>query len=700
MPDTDTLAAHSAAEPPHVRTLDIPIAQIRRDPNHRTQEAIEQGGRDALDALARSIEEHGLLQPVRVYEIAEADLPKADEEGARPAGKRYVLGYGYRRLAACEMLGRDTIRAEVHPPADAFEIETARALENLDRQNLAVIEEVELVTRMLDEARSMFISVNVDAVAVVAAHLGKSESWVRDRSYMTRLCPAVRRLAVAGVLWPGHLREIAKLGDGDEQLSVAAWCLGMPGYVQGSPSQREKRRKEIVDRLISSSRDGYSHRRTVEEARREINNRTRPLDRVGWELTQRVDDLPACDGCKDNTATDEALFGSMSDLKAKAYCLNRDCYERKQKLVEVGIKDVTKQLRAKKAEPSASNVDAAKPDWLKRTTAQRVAKRELGPAPKAKADKAKTPSGSVAGGAATPTSPDVQLEHALGDYRRALLGPVSEALNARVEWAGSTLFLLHAKAIQSAQITFYGNRKVSRNEIEQAVAIIESVYRNPAAAPVEIDGEFFDGTIEAALCAAHEDVLIAIAKRFGLDVPAKPKLEDFQPPPPEPDKPTKKKAATGKGKSKSKKAGKAEPANAEVPKSGGPPPGHDQPNDFGVFPIHQVIEIAIPKSVGRLAIKLGQGPRGLWYAGYELDLLKNMGARAEPVSLNTHGFDTPAEAARFRLVRMRDEFQKRAKDLPVKPASVYKALDKASKQIDDLIAAAPWRDTTQLHDES
>lgn len=101
---------------------EIPVASIDRDvSNHRLVEDEER-----IRELAESIEAHGLQQPVRVYE---------------KDGGRYTLGFGFRRLAAHELLERETIPAFVEKPASDKDIRAAQAIENLHRQDLHPLEE-------------------------------------------------------------------------------------------------------------------------------------------------------------------------------------------------------------------------------------------------------------------------------------------------------------------------------------------------------------------------------------------------------------------------------------------------------------------------------------------------------------------------------------------------------------------------------
>jgi len=84
--------------------------------------------------LAKSIKEVGLLQPILVNKN----------------GKRYEIVAGERRYLACQELGHQTIKAHIkeYSPED---LRLARAIENLQRINLTIIEEAKVYKDLHDE---------------------------------------------------------------------------------------------------------------------------------------------------------------------------------------------------------------------------------------------------------------------------------------------------------------------------------------------------------------------------------------------------------------------------------------------------------------------------------------------------------------------------------------------------------------------
>lgn len=110
---------------------ELPIDLISTNPN-QPRRRFDQ---DALAALASSLGEQGVLQPVLV----------------RPrAGGRYELVAGERRWRAAEIAGMQTIPALVREREDAETLELA-LIENMAREDLTPVEEARACTALVEE---------------------------------------------------------------------------------------------------------------------------------------------------------------------------------------------------------------------------------------------------------------------------------------------------------------------------------------------------------------------------------------------------------------------------------------------------------------------------------------------------------------------------------------------------------------------
>ena len=88
-----------------------------------------------VEGLMRNIDQHGLLQPIGVWE----------------ANGEYVIAYGNRRLAACDKLGWKKITAKILGELNTEDMLVVNASENLHRSEITVAE-LGRVVNLLQEA--------------------------------------------------------------------------------------------------------------------------------------------------------------------------------------------------------------------------------------------------------------------------------------------------------------------------------------------------------------------------------------------------------------------------------------------------------------------------------------------------------------------------------------------------------------------
>ena len=144
-----------------------------------------------LDALAQSIREKGILQPLLVRPLAgEA----ADFE----------LVAGERRWRAAQRVGLHEVPVIVRPITDSEALEIA-LVENLQREDLSPLEEAEAYSRLIDEfGRTQ---------ASLAEAVGKSRSHVANMVRLLSLPGPVRRRLDDGELTAGHARALLAADD-------------------------------------------------------------------------------------------------------------------------------------------------------------------------------------------------------------------------------------------------------------------------------------------------------------------------------------------------------------------------------------------------------------------------------------------------------------------------------------------------------
>ena len=166
-------------------TLEIPIAGVRHNP-YQPRRATEQ---EALEALARSIAEHGVLQPILVL---------ATSDG-------YQLIAGERRLRAAQMAGLERVPAVVRtdvPERDQLEL---ALIENLQRADLNPLEEARAFRRLIDE-----FGLTQDEVA---RRVARARSSVANTLRLLDLSPASLEALADGRLSEGQARALAAIDD-------------------------------------------------------------------------------------------------------------------------------------------------------------------------------------------------------------------------------------------------------------------------------------------------------------------------------------------------------------------------------------------------------------------------------------------------------------------------------------------------------
>ena len=152
---------------------------------------------EALDELAESIRQHGILQPLSV----------------RRRGNQYELIAGERRLRAAQLAGVTDIPCIIMSMDDK-ESGMAAMVENLQRQDLDFIEEATGI-RHLQQNYAM-------SQEQVARLLGKSQSAVANKLRILKHSDAVLAALRSSGLTERHARALLKLPGEEETLSAIA----------------------------------------------------------------------------------------------------------------------------------------------------------------------------------------------------------------------------------------------------------------------------------------------------------------------------------------------------------------------------------------------------------------------------------------------------------------------------------------------
>lgn len=159
---------------------ELPINEIipnRDQPRKTFDEA-------ALEELAQSIKQHGVLQPLLVRPI--------------PSGG-YQLVAGERRWRACRIAGLNKVPVVIKELTDTETMEIA-IIENLQREDLNPIEEAEGLQALIDKCGY--------TQEEVAVSVGKSRPAIANSLRLLRLPQEVRDMTKNGDISAGHARAL------------------------------------------------------------------------------------------------------------------------------------------------------------------------------------------------------------------------------------------------------------------------------------------------------------------------------------------------------------------------------------------------------------------------------------------------------------------------------------------------------------
>lgn len=167
--------------------VQIKITDIRSNP-YQPRKIFDE---EALNELASSIKEHGIVQPIIV----------------KKSIKGYELVAGERRTKAAKIAGLETVPAIVKDFDDEEMMEIA-LIENIQRENLNPIEEAMAYDSIL---RSSNITQDE-----LAKKFGKSRSYITNSLGLLRLPDDTKKYVEDNKLSMSHARALSKLEDNNQ----------------------------------------------------------------------------------------------------------------------------------------------------------------------------------------------------------------------------------------------------------------------------------------------------------------------------------------------------------------------------------------------------------------------------------------------------------------------------------------------------
>jgi ParB family chromosome partitioning protein len=181
---------------------------------------------EAIDELANSIKEYGVIQPIIVTK----------------KGKYYEIVAGERRWRASKRAGLTEIPAIIREDDERRNREIS-LIENIQREDLNPIEKARGIKVLMEE-----YDLTQQKVADI---LGKSRSSIANTVRILNLDDRVIELALQGKLTEGHCKALMAITDGDKQFEMAN------RMIESGDTVREAEKKMQVKKKLKKKDQKY-----------------------------------------------------------------------------------------------------------------------------------------------------------------------------------------------------------------------------------------------------------------------------------------------------------------------------------------------------------------------------------------------------------------------------------------------------------
>ena len=253
------------------RSVGVRIVHIERiEPNPEQPRLVFE--QEALDELAASIREHGVLQPILV----------------RPVGPNtYQIVAGERRWRASKQAGLATIPALIEDIDDDTALEIA-IIENLQREDLTPLDEAAMFDRMIHQ--------HGYSIRKLADKLGKDKGYLENRLRLADAPPEIRELVSLRKDSLSHAYELLKVDDPKKRRRLAAQVARGELTLIKLRDKIEGRRSSATAPIDQTEPDPASADETAEP-------HTVAASAAGW-----LDESPAV------TISDDSLVNAKQEL--------------------------------------------------------------------------------------------------------------------------------------------------------------------------------------------------------------------------------------------------------------------------------------------------------------------------------------------------------------------------------------------------
>ncbi len=194
IPNVDTKGKSAERDTDEKKEPDTIVKITKIEPNR--EQPRKNFDEDALQELADSIKQFGLLQPILVQDRK----------------TYYEIIAGERRWRAAKLAGLKEVPVIIRDYTDQ-EIVEISLIENIQREDLNPIEEALAYKRLLTE-----FNLKQDEVA---ERVSKSRTAVTNSMRLLKLCDEVQQMIIDDMISSGHARALISIEDPEEQYNVA-----------------------------------------------------------------------------------------------------------------------------------------------------------------------------------------------------------------------------------------------------------------------------------------------------------------------------------------------------------------------------------------------------------------------------------------------------------------------------------------------
>jgi ParB family chromosome partitioning protein len=220
--------------------VEIPMGELRANP-YQPRKHFEQV---ALEELAQSIQEHGVIQPIIVRKVL----------------KGYEIIAGERRWRASTLCKKETIPAVIRSLTDRQVMEVA-LIENVQRADLNALE--------ISTAYHHIMETFALTQEQLAVRVGKSRSHVANMLRLLRLPEGLKQHVSRGTLTMGHVRAIVGMKEDDEMIALGEAAVAGQWSVRQLEKAVTEKERRLPTRPAGGGMTKSPHMQAIEERLRQ-----------------------------------------------------------------------------------------------------------------------------------------------------------------------------------------------------------------------------------------------------------------------------------------------------------------------------------------------------------------------------------------------------------------------------------------------